>query len=80
MDIIELLTIANKAGLGAGPIFCLIIIWLNLRKFVSKQNDELKYIVTSQVDKLVTAINKHNERLESLENDVQQIKQQLSKD
>ena len=77
MEIVELLTIANKAGLQVGPMVCIVMIYLMLKKFVTKQNDELKQVVSSQVDKIVQAIGKHNERLDNLESDVKQIKKKL---
>lgn len=77
MDFLELLTMANKAGLGIGPMICIVIIGFKLKDFVETQNKDLKSAVSEQVDKIVLAIGKHNERLDNLENDVKEIKHKL---
>lgn len=77
MDFVTLLSTAKEAGFETGSIISLIIIYFMLKKFVTEQNNELKFIVTSQVDKLVSAINVHNDRLETLETDVGEIKKRM---
>lgn len=76
-DLIALLSTAKSAGFDIGSLASLVTIYFMLKKFVAKQNDELKQVVSSQVDKIVIAIGAHNDRLESLEKDVGNIKQQL---
>ena len=78
-DLITLLATAKTAGLDIGSLVSLITIYFMLKKFVAKQNDELKLVVSSQVDKIVIAIGAHNERLEVLEKDVGEIKKHLGK-
>ena len=80
MELIELLTLANRAGLQVGSMACIVGIYFMLRIVVTKQNIELKNVVSSQVDKIVVAIGAHNDRLENLEKDVSTIKQQLNKE
>lgn len=77
MELITLLTTAKDAGFESGSIISLVIIYFMLKRFVSKQNDELKNVINNQVDKLVKAINVHNLRLESLETDVKKIKKKI---
>lgn len=77
MELITLLTTAKEAGFETGSIVSLIIIYFMLRKFVSKQNEELKTVLNTQVDKIVSAINVHNHRLEILETDVKEIKKKI---
>lgn len=77
MELITLLTTAKDAGFETGSIVSLMIIYFMLRKFVSKENNELKVVLNTQVDKIVAAINIHNQRLESLETDVKEIKKKI---
>lgn len=77
MELITLLTTAKDAGFESGSIVSLIIIYTMLRRFVSKQNEELKVVLNIQVDKIVSAINVHNHRLEILETDVKEIKKKI---
>lgn len=77
MELVALLTTAKDAGFETGSIISLIVIYFMLKRFVTKQNDELKIVINSQVDKLVSAINVHNIRLESLETDVKEIKKKI---
>jgi len=79
MELITMLTTAKEMGFESGSIASLIIIYFMLRKFVSKQNDELKVVLNTQVDKIVAAINIHNHRLEILETDVKEIKKKMSR-
>ena len=37
MEMLELLTAANKAGLQVGPMFAIVIIYLMLKKFVESK-------------------------------------------
>ena len=78
-ELISLLATSKQAGLDIGSMVSIVMIYFMLKKFVSKQNEEIKTLVSSQVDKIVVAIGKHNERLESLENDVKIIKEQINK-
>lgn len=77
-DLIALLTMAKSAGLDIGSLVSLITIYFMLKKFVTKQNDELKTVLNAQVDKIVRAIGQHNERLENLETDVREIKKKIN--
>lgn len=77
MELITLLTTAKDAGFESGSIVSLIIIYTMLRRFVSNQNEELKVVLNIQVDKIVSAINVHNHRLEILETDVKEIKKKI---
>lgn len=77
MELVALLTTAKDAGFETGSIISLVVIYFMLKRFVTKQNDELKIVINSQVDKLVSAINVHNLRLESLETDVKEIKKKI---
>ena len=63
MKIVALLTLAKDAGFEAGSIVSLVTIYFMLKKFVTKQNEELKTVLNLQVDKVVKAIGQHNERL-----------------
>lgn len=77
MELVTLLTTAKDAGFETGSIISLVVIYFMLKRFVTKQNDELKVVINTQVDKLVSAINVHNLRLESLETDVREIKKKI---
>ena len=77
MELVALLTTAKDAGFETGSIISLVVIYFMLKRFVTKQNDELKVVINTQVDKLVSAINIHNLRLESLETDVREIKKKI---
>lgn len=77
-DLVSLLTTARSAGLDIGSLVSLITIYFMLKSFVTKQNEELKRVVNVQVDKIVRAIDHHNERLESLEIDVREIKKKFN--
>lgn len=77
MELITLLTTAKDAGFESGSIVSLIIIYTMLRRFVSNQNEDLKVVLNIQVDKIVSAINVHNHRLEILETDVKEIKKKI---
>ncbi len=76
-ELFSILATGKQAGLDVGSMASIVMIYFMLKKFVSKQNDEIKTLVSSQVDKIVQAIGKHNERLEVLEKDVKIIKEQL---
>lgn len=76
----SILSLAKDAGFDVGQFIVLGMIYFMLKNFVSKQNDELKKVVDEQVNKIVTAIHNHNERLDNLEDDVKDIKQQLKKE
>lgn len=74
MELLAILLKAKDAGLDLGQYVALIMIYFMLRNFVVKQNEELKKIVCSQVDKLVVAIHdqkaemkSHNERITKIE-------------
>lgn len=77
MEIITILATAKQIGLDIGSMASIIMIYFMLKNFVSKQNQELKQVLGQQVDKIVKAIEHHNERIESLEKDVKHIKDQL---
>lgn len=77
MEIITILATAKQVGLDLGSMASIIMIYFMLKNFVSKQNSELKSVLSTQVDKIVKAIEHHNERIESLEKDVKHIKDQL---
>ena len=74
MEVLALLTLAKEAGFEAGSIISLVTIYFMLKKFVVKQNEELKAVLNVQVDKVVKAIGQHNERLDGLESDVKLLK------
>ena len=74
MEILALLSTAKELGFESGSILSLVIIYFMLKKFVTKQNNELKEVLNTQVDKMVNAIGKHNERLDGLESDVKLLK------
>lgn len=76
-ELIALLSTAKQAGLDVGSMASIVMIYFMLKKFVSQQNGELKKALGEQVDKIVAAIGKHNERLEMLEKDVSIIKKKL---
>lgn len=77
MEIITILATAKQVGLDVGSMVSIIMIYFMLKSFVSKQNQELKQVLGQQVDKIVKAIEHHNERIESLEQDVKDIKERL---
>lgn len=77
MEIITILATAKQVGLDIGSMASIIMIYFMLKSFVSKQNQELKSVLSQQVDKIVKAIEHHNERIESLEQDVKDIKERL---
>lgn len=77
MELLSLLSSAKQAGLDIGSLASLVMIYFMLKRFVSAQNDELKKVISAQVDKIVVAIGQHNDRLETLEKDVGKIKQKL---
>lgn len=77
MEIITILATAKQVGLDVGSMVSIIMIYFMLKSFVSKQNQELKSVLSQQVDKIVKAIEHHNERIESLEQDVKDIKERL---
>lgn len=77
MEIITILATAKQIGLDIGSMASIIMIYFMLKNFVSKQNTELKAVISAQVDKIVKAIEHHNERIESLEKDVKHIKEKL---
>lgn len=77
MEIISILATAKQVGLDIGSMASIIMIYFMLKNFVSKQNNELKSVLSQQVDKIVKAIEHHNERIESLEQDVKHIKERL---
>ena len=76
-ELVAVLSTAKQAGLDLGSMASIIMIYFMLKKFVAKQNNELKSVLGEQVDKIVTAINHHNDRIESLEKDVKIIKDKL---
>lgn len=77
MEIITILATAKQVGLDLGSMISIVMIYFMLRNFVAKQNSELKTVLSSQVDKIVKAIEHHNERIESLEKDVKHIKERI---
>lgn len=80
IELVTILATAKSAGFDIGSLVSLVTIYFMLKKFVAKQNDELKNVVSSQVDKIVLAIGSHNDRLETLEKDVGQLKEHIKKD
>jgi hypothetical protein len=74
MEVVALLTTAKELGFESGSILSLVVIYFMLKKFVTKQNTELKEVLNTQVDKMVKAIGQHNERLDGLESDVKLLK------
>ena len=80
MEIITILATAKQVGLDIGSMASIIMIYFMLKNFVSKQNSELKSVLSQQVDKIVKAIEHHNDRIENLEKDVKHIKEQLNKE
>ena len=77
MEIITILATAKQVGLDIGSMASIIMIYFMLKNFVSKQNSELKSVLSAQVDKIVKAIEHHNDRIENLEKDVKDIKDKL---
>lgn len=77
MEIITILATAKQVGLDLGSMISIVMIYFMLRNFVAKQNSELKTVLSAQVDKIVKAIEHHNERIESLEKDVKHIKERI---
>ena len=77
MEIITILATAKQVGLDIGSMASIIMIYFMLKNFVSKQNSELKSVLSTQVDKIVKAIEHHNNRIENLEKDVKDIKDKL---
>ena len=77
MEIITILATAKQVGLDIGSMASIIMIYFMLKNFVSKQNSELKSVLSAQVDKIVKAIEHHNNRIENLEKDVKDIKDKL---
>ena len=77
MEIITILATAKQVGLDVGSMVSIIMIYFMLKSFVSKQNQELKSVLSAQVDKIVKAIEHHNDRIENLEKDVKDIKDKL---
>ena len=77
MEIITILATAKQIGLDLGSMASIIMIYFMLKNFVSKQNSELKSVLSAQVDKIVKAIEHHNDRIENLEKDVKDIKDKL---
>lgn len=77
MEIITILATAKQIGLDIGSMASIIMIYFMLKNFVSKQNSELKSVLSAQVDKIVKAIEHHNDRIENLEKDVKDIKNKL---
>lgn len=80
MEIVAILSTAKQAGFDIGSMASIVMIYFMLKNFVSKQNSELKLVLSAQVDKIVKAIEHHNNRIENLEKDVKDIKQQLHKE
>jgi hypothetical protein len=78
MELIALLTTAKEMGLEVGPMISMVIIYFMLKKFVTKQNKELKDALNVQVDKVVGALENQNKRLTTLESDNLFIKKKLS--
>lgn len=85
MEIIAILSAAKEAGVEAGSLIAIASSFFAIknilskqndenRKFIDNQNNEFKKVVTSQVDKVVEAINHHNDRFVGLENDVSYLK------
>ena len=77
MEIITILATAKQLGVDIGSMASIVMIYFMLKNFVGKQNSELKLVLSQQVDKIVKAIEHHNERIESLEKDVKHIKERM---
>lgn len=78
MEILAILSALEKAGVPAGSLIAIGFGFFSIknilakqndenRKFIENQNNEFKKVVTAQVDKVVDAINHHNERFADLE-------------
>ena len=76
-ELFTILATAKQVGLDIGSMASIIMIYFMLKNFVSKQNSELKSVLSAQVDKIVKAIEHHNNRIENLEKDVKDIKDKL---
>ena len=76
-ELFTILATAKQVGLDLGSMASIIMIYFMLKNFVSKQNSELKSVLSTQVDKIVKAIEHHNNRIENLEKDVKDIKDKL---
>lgn len=78
MEILAILSAAKEAGVEAGSLIAIASSFFAIknilskqndenRKFIENQNNEFKKVVTAQVDKVVEAINHHNEKFADLE-------------
>lgn len=76
-ELISIIAAAKQAGLDIGSMASIVMIYFMLKKFVANQNSELKSVLNQQVDKIVKAIEHHNNRIENLEKDVKDIKDKL---
>jgi len=76
-ELFTILATAKQVGLDLGSMASIIMIYFMLKNFVSKQNSELKSVLSAQVDRIVKAIEHHNNRIENLEKDVKDIKDKL---